>query len=67
MVFDKLRTAYERTLSVSEGGVLNLLVLKEMLVSLRRAERAVGSRLVNASIVGGLRDDERRRPVAVVI
>jgi hypothetical protein len=67
VVFDRLQKAYERTLL--EGGVLNLLVvLKEMmLVSFCRAESVAGSQLVNASMAGGLRDDERRRPVTVVI
>lgn len=65
-VFDGLQKAYERVLA--KGGVLNLLVvLKEMLVSFCRAERVAACQLVNPAIMGGLRDDERRQPVTVVI
>jgi hypothetical protein len=67
VVFDKLQRAYERTLSTG-GGVLNVLtILKELLVSLCRAERVVVCQLVNPAMVGGLRDDERRQPITVCV
>ena len=65
-VFDGLQKAYERVLA--KGGVLNLLVvLKEMLVSFCRAESVAACQLVNPAIMGGIRDDERRQPVTVVL
>lgn len=66
-VFDRLQRAYERTLSTG-GGVLNVLaVLKELLVSLCRAERVVVCQLANPTMVGGLQDNERRQPITVHI
>lgn len=65
--FDELQAAYERTISAG-GGVWNLArtVLALLRIFLRPAAEAK-CLLVNAAIVGGLRDDERRRPIKVVI
>lgn len=65
-IFDRLQRAYERTFT--GGGVLNVLaVLKELLVSLCRAERVVVCQLANPAMVGGLQDNERRQPMTVHI
>jgi hypothetical protein len=66
--FDELQGAYERTV-VDGGGVWNLLwTVKAFVRSLFRPPPAEARcLLVNPAIVGGLRDNERRRPVKVVI
>ncbi|RYP03842.1 hypothetical protein DL764_004861 [Monosporascus ibericus] len=65
--FDSLQDAYERTV-MAGGGVMNLVrtairFMGAFMVSAPEAK----SLLVNASIVGGLRDRNRRKPVTVVI
>jgi hypothetical protein len=66
-VFDRLQRIYEWTLSTG-GGVLNVLaVLKELLISLCRAEEVAVCQLVNLVMVGGLRDNERRQSITVHI
>lgn len=65
--FDELQGAYERTV-VAGGGVWNLLwTVKAFVLSLFRPPAEARCLLVNPAIVGGLRDNERRRPVKVVI
>ncbi|SPQ27448.1 cc3b843d-3db8-42c1-82e1-65eff0d88a0f [Thermothielavioides terrestris] len=65
--FDALQEAYERTV-IAGGGIWNLLrTLNEFLRALFRTEVEAKCLLVNAAIVGGLRDNERRRPIKVVI
>lgn len=67
--FDALQSAYERTV-VAGGGVCNLTrTLGEVLRALlsRKTEAEAKCLLVNAAVVGGLRDNERRRPIRVVI
>lgn len=65
--FDQLQSAYELTVSEG-GGILNTLaVIKEGLLSLCRAERVAKCQLVNPAMVGGLRDDQRRKPVTVLV
>lgn len=67
--YDPLQAAYERTI-VSGGGIWNLMCTVWaylQVTAYSRTERAANSILVNASMVGGLRDDERRRPVKVWI
>ncbi|KAK3294924.1 Metallo-dependent phosphatase-like protein [Chaetomium fimeti] len=65
--FDELQGAYERTV-LAGGGVWNLLwTVKAFLRSLLRPAAEAKSLLVNPAIVGGLRDNERRRPIKVVI
>ncbi|KAM5352369.1 hypothetical protein ACJ41O_005092 [Fusarium nematophilum] len=65
--FDPLQEAYERTV-YARGGIVNMLVVaKEFLDQLCRGSVVARTQLVNAAMVGGLRDDERRRPATVVI
>ncbi|GAB1314235.1 Phosphoric ester [Madurella fahalii] len=65
--FDALQDAYERT-AIAGGGIWNLLrTLNEFLRVLFRTEAEAKCLLVNPAIVGGLRDNERRRPIKVVI
>jgi predicted phosphodiesterase len=65
--FDKLQDAYERTV-LAGGGLWNLMrTLKEFIRALFCPTTEAKCLLVNPSIVGGLRDNERRRPVKVVI
>ncbi|KAJ4157204.1 hypothetical protein NW754_008847, partial [Fusarium falciforme] len=65
--FDRLQDTYELTVS-EDGGILNTLaVIKEGLLSLCRAERVAKCQLVNPAMVGGLRDDQRRKPVTVLV
>lgn len=65
--FDSFQQAYERVIS-SRGGFLNLLrVVQEFVWSLLTPAKEARCRLVNASCVGGLRDDERRTPFKVFI
>ncbi|CAI7592376.1 unnamed protein product [Penicillium crustosum] len=54
ILFDVLEEAYERTIVARGGAYFNPSVEAKCL-------------LVNSAIVGGLRDDERRRPIKVVI
>ncbi|KAK4238323.1 hypothetical protein C8A03DRAFT_15208 [Achaetomium macrosporum] len=65
--FDALQDAYERTV-IAGGGIWNLLrTLNEFLRALFRTEAEAKCLLVNPAIVGGLRDNERRRSIKVVI
>lgn len=65
--YDGLQAAYEKTVR-DRGGVVNLLlVLWHLLLHLWRPTAEAGSLLVNAAMVGGLWDTERRRPVRVII
>lgn len=67
--FDALQAAYEQTV-LADGGVHNLgLVLVRFLQACvwPPAPAVTKCLLVNASMVGGLRDDELRRPVQVVL
>ena len=65
--FDALHDAYERTV-VAGGGIWNLLrTAREFARGLLRSAVEAKCLLVNPSIVGGLRDDERRPPIQVTI
>ena len=65
--FDLLQHADEHTV-VSGGGVGNLVwTLNEFVRKLFHPPTEAKSVLVNPVIVGGLRDDERRRPIKVTI
>ncbi|RYO79115.1 hypothetical protein DL766_005247 [Monosporascus sp. MC13-8B] len=65
--FDSLQEAYERTVAAG-GGVVNLMRTAILFVGAFMCPAAeTKSLLVNASIVGGLRDQKRRKPVTVVI
>ena len=69
VVFDKLQEMYERVV-VDGGGVWNLMgVVWEFAKRFwgRRTDVEAKCLLVNAAVVGGLRDDERRGAVRVVI
>ncbi|KAJ5182638.1 hypothetical protein N7492_000254 [Penicillium capsulatum] len=65
--YDGLQGAYERTV-LAGGGLWNLLSTTWAFArALFSPPVEARSLLVNASIVGGLRDNERRKPVKVVI
>ncbi|KXJ90169.1 Metallo-dependent phosphatase-like protein [Microdochium bolleyi] len=61
--FDEVQSAYERTI-IAGGGICNLVRVLAAVAGQGRTPRP-SARLVNASIVGGLRDDERRKPMKV--
>jgi len=69
--FDRVQRAYDNVVS-SEGGFLGLLwflcLLYTFLSTLHDARRSMTTTwFVNASIVGGLRDEKRRQPIIVHI
>jgi hypothetical protein len=65
--FDGLQDAYERTV-VAGGGVWNLLLTtREFVCTFFRRGTRSKCLLVNPSMVGGLRDDEHRQPIKVII
>ncbi|KAK4103759.1 Metallo-dependent phosphatase [Parathielavia hyrcaniae] len=65
--FDELQDAYERTV-LAGGGMGNLArTVRAFIGTLFRPTTEAKCLLVNPSIVGGLRDNERRQPVRVVI
>ncbi|KAE8133206.1 Metallo-dependent phosphatase-like protein [Aspergillus pseudotamarii] len=65
--FDALQSAYERTV-VAGGGIWNVIyTMKEFVGNCFRPTTEAKCLLVNASIVGGLRDHERRQPVKLFI
>ncbi|EAU30470.1 predicted protein [Aspergillus terreus NIH2624] len=67
LLFDGLQDAYERTV-VAGGGMWNLLsTVRESAKAFFAPSVEAKCILVNASMVGGLRDDERRQPVKVII
>ncbi|KAF4762959.1 hypothetical protein HAV15_000261 [Penicillium sp. str.  len=67
ILFDALQEAYERTL-VARGGFWNLLfTICEFVKAYFNPSVEAKCLLVNSAIVEGLRDDELRRPIKVVI
>ncbi|KAJ5994051.1 hypothetical protein N7451_009775 [Penicillium sp. IBT 35674x] len=67
MLFDELQEAFESTVA-ARGGLMNLLVTGvEFVKTFVRPAVEAKCLLVNASVVGGLRDQERREPVKVFI
>ncbi|KAJ5477231.1 hypothetical protein N7539_007375 [Penicillium diatomitis] len=65
--FNRLQKAYERTI-VSKGDCKSLLLTAwELAKACLRPAVEAKCLLVNPSILGGLRDDERRQPIKVVI
>ncbi|OQE21549.1 hypothetical protein PENFLA_c014G02390 [Penicillium flavigenum] len=67
ILFDALQEAYERTV-VARGGIWNLLsTIGEFVKACFNPSVEAKCLLVNAAIVGGLRDEERRQPIKVVI
>jgi predicted phosphodiesterase len=65
--FDSLQDAYEHTI-ISGGRVWNLLLtIKEFFRAFFYPGVEAKCLLVNSSIVGGLRDNERRQPVKITI
>ncbi|KAJ5715282.1 uncharacterized protein N7483_012463 [Penicillium malachiteum] len=65
--FDKLQSAYERTLAAG-GGIGNLFwTAWEFMMAHFSPVVEPASLLVNPSIDGGLRDNERRQPIKVYI
>lgn len=65
--FDNVQQAYERVV-LSRGGMFNLLrAVGEFVRNLFVPVKEARCRLVNASSVGGLRDDQRRTPFTVFI
>jgi hypothetical protein len=67
MLFNGLQAAYERTVATG-GGIKNLFLTAWELVK-AYLWLAVEAKclLVNASIVGGLRENERRQPIKILI
>lgn len=67
LLFDGLQDAYERTV-VAGGGLWNLLsTMREFVNAFFYRSVEAKCLLVTPSMVGGLRDDERRQPIKVVI
>ncbi|KAJ5784818.1 uncharacterized protein N7503_010030 [Penicillium pulvis] len=67
MLFDGLHEAFESTVAAG-GGLMNLLLTGvEFVKTFLRPAVEARCLLVNASVVGGLRDEERREPVKVFI
>ena len=67
LTFDGIQDAYEQTV-LAGGGCWNLVwTVKEFIQSRCRPESEAKCLLVNPSIVGGLRDHERRYPIKAVI
>lgn len=67
LYYDEVQRAFERVV-IARRGLLNLLrVVKDALVWCWTPMKAPKTLLVNPSMVGGLRDDQRRRPVVVTI
>lgn len=67
VTFSRLQDAYERTIA-SQGGFRNLLFTAwEFFKGYPGLAAEAKCLLVNPSIVGGLRDNERREPVKVLI
>jgi hypothetical protein len=67
LLFNGLQAAYEHTVAAG-GGIQNLfLTAWELVKAYLRPAVEANCLLVNASIVGGLRDDERRQPIKVFI
>lgn len=65
--FDPLQWAYERTV-VAGGGLWNgVRVVADFVRAMLRPATEARSLLVNPSMVGGLRDDERKRAIVVCI
>lgn len=65
--FDDLQAAFERTL-LGGGGIWNLLgVFNAYVRSFFRSPVEASCQLVNAAMVGGLRDEMRRKPIKVYI
>lgn len=64
--FDALHEAYERVLTT--GGLWNVVrLMAEFMRGMFYQGTRSKSLLVNACVVGGLRDDERRKPIIVHI
>lgn len=65
--FDALQMAYERTI-IASGGLGNLIkTVVAFARGLLRPATEAKCLLVNPAIVGGLRDEERRKPIVVTI
>ncbi|KAH7255833.1 Metallo-dependent phosphatase-like protein [Fusarium redolens] len=68
VVFDRLQKTYEKALC--DGNLWSLMkVFKEFLRSLpmRKKQATTHCQLVNSAMVGGLRDNEKREPIKVII
>ncbi|KAF9885375.1 hypothetical protein FE257_012993 [Aspergillus nanangensis] len=65
--FNALQKAFEQSV-ISKGGLWNLMaVIKEFVYLLFYPITESKCLLVNAAIIGGLRDDKRRQPIKVII
>lgn len=65
--FDALQAAFENTV-IAGGGILNLInVVRGYLSALIRPAKEAQCALINPAIAGGLRDEERRRPIQINI
>jgi predicted phosphodiesterase len=66
LYYDGLQSAFEGV--VTRGGLLNMLrVMKEALLWCWTPMKQPKTLLVNPSMVGGLRDNQRRRPIVAII
>ncbi|KAJ5291861.1 hypothetical protein N7478_001112 [Penicillium angulare] len=63
LLFDELENAYERVIFAGGGLWCLLLTILVFLKTLFRPSVEARCLLVNATIVGGLREDERRQPI----
>ena len=67
LLFDTVQKAYEQTV-IAGGGFWNLIrTVQEFILSKYRPNIESTCLLVNPSMVGGLRDNERRHPVKIIV
>ena len=65
-MFNDLQRAYDDVMKDNGGGMGLLRVVYQFVLTLLRPRRTEpGTLMVNAAIVGGLRDEVRQRPVVV--
>ena len=65
IAYDQFEAWYENIRRGAGSWVELLRMIGSLLRSLRRSKSASGTILVNAAVVGGLRDNERRKPLLV--
>ncbi|KAJ5958579.1 uncharacterized protein N7479_005729 [Penicillium vulpinum] len=67
ILFDALQEAYERTV-IARGGIWNiLLTFRDFVKTSFNPSVEARCLLLNPAVVGGLRDDQQRQPIKVVI
>ena len=65
LVYDQFERCYENIFRGSKGGIELFWMITRYIELKWRGRSTVGTQLVNAAIVGGLRDEERRNPLVV--